>query len=189
MTDTLVLLFHPCLAKSRVNAAMAEAASSLPGVEVVDMYALYPDGVMDFDAETQRLLRAKRLVLQFPVQWYAPPALLQTWKDAVLTHMYYVAYQTEGKRFEGTPVLVAATAGNTQQAYSAEGINLFSLHDLMKPLRATASRCKLPWADPFYVYEAKRIDAARLQHCAASYRQHLDTWIRGSQALTGESDS
>lgn len=180
MTDTLVLLFHPCLAKSKANAALADAAATLPGVAVVDMYALYGDGAIDADAEIRRLLDAKRVVLQFPVQWYAPPALLQSWKDAVLTRMYYIAHASEGSRFEGTPLLVAATAGNTEAAYSADGINLFPLNDMMQPLMATASRCRLPWAEPFYVYEANRLDAAGLRESATRYHAHLHNWIHGT---------
>lgn len=184
MTDTLVLLFHPCLAKSKVNTALAGAAATLPGVEVVDMYALYGDGSIDVDAEIRRLLNAQRVALQFPVQWYAPPALLQSWKDAVLTRMYYIAHASEGSRFEGTPLLVAATAGNTQAAYSADGINLFPLNDMMRPLMATANRCGLPWAEPFYVYEANRLDAAGLQERAMHYYKHLHDWIHRTSATS-----
>jgi putative NADPH-quinone reductase len=187
MTDTLVLLFHPCLAKSKANAALANAAATLPGVEVVDMYALYGDGAIDAPVEIRRLLDAKRVALQFPVQWYAPPALLQAWKDAVLTHMYYIAPETEGSRLEGTPLLVAATAGNTQAAYSADGINLFPLNDMMRPLIATASRCGLPWAKPFYVYETNRLDTAGLQESAERYRAHLHDWIHSPPVTMNQS--
>ncbi|MBF2930826.1 flavodoxin family protein, partial [Pseudomonas aeruginosa] len=88
---------------------------SLPGVEVVDMQALYPgdlDMFRDGEREAARLLAADRIVLQFPIQWYSTPALLKAWQDAVLTRIFYVAYETEGRLLEGTPLMVAATAGN-----------------------------------------------------------------------------
>lgn len=117
MSKTLILLFHPQFGQSRANRALCNAASTLPGVEIADLYALYPDGAIDVDAEVRRLLGAERIVFQFPLQWYATPALLKTWQDAVLTRMFYIAYETEGRALEGKPMLVAATAGNVQQAY------------------------------------------------------------------------
>lgn len=42
MTKTLILLFHPDLAHSKANAALAAAAAKLPAVELVDMQAIYP---------------------------------------------------------------------------------------------------------------------------------------------------
>ena len=39
---TTILLFHPYMNESRVNKALAQAASDA-GIEVRDMYKLYPD--------------------------------------------------------------------------------------------------------------------------------------------------
>ena len=44
---TLVLLFHSNLAQSKTNRVLADAARTVPGVEVVDMQALYPQGRLD----------------------------------------------------------------------------------------------------------------------------------------------
>jgi len=55
MTTTAVLLFHPHLDASRVNARLAQAARSAGTpehpVQVRDLYALYPDLRIDVDAE------------------------------------------------------------------------------------------------------------------------------------------
>lgn len=74
---TTILLFHPDLAASKANRALADAARPLEGVTVIDVCALYPDGRVDTDVEVRRLLEAERLVLQFPVHWYSTPPLLQ----------------------------------------------------------------------------------------------------------------
>jgi putative NADPH-quinone reductase len=184
MVDTLVLLFHPCLAKSKANAALIQAAATVPGVEVVDMYALYGHAPLDTEAEVQRLLQARRVVLQFPVQWCAPPALLQTWKDAVLTRMVYIAYAQEGKLLEGTPLMVAATAGNVAAAYGPDGVNLFPLAELLRPLTATAHRCGLPWAEPFLLYEVGKLDAVALQAQAERYAAQLAGWMAHTTATS-----
>lgn len=176
MTNTLILVFHPNFSSSRANRAMADAAVRLEGVEVVDMQALYPTGQVDVDTEVRRLLQADRVVLQFPVQWYAPPALMKHWMDDVFTRMYYIHHADEGARLEGTPLLVAATAGNVEAAYREDGVNLFPLPDLLRPLQSLAHRCKLPFASPFLAYRANKLEPAELQALGMAYQDHLSAW-------------
>lgn len=177
---TLVLLFHPDLQSSKTNAALAEAARTVPGVETVDMQALYPEGRLDMlgdgAVEAERLLSADRIVLQFPVQWYSTPPLLKAWMDAVLTRMYYVFHETEGSRLEGRPILVTATAGNVPEAYAPTGQNLIPLPELLNPLRAAAYRCRLVWAEPFLVYRAGKLADSELADVARLYAETLRGW-------------
>lgn len=175
---TKILVFHPKLDQSRANAAMIRAAQALSGVEVVDMVGLYAGKTIDVARETRRLLDAERVVLQFPVQWYAPPAELKQWLDEVFTNMYYVKYADRGRLLEGTPVLVAATAGNQAEAYTASGQNFFSLEALLQPLEATAYRCKLPWHPPFLAYRANKLDVAELDRLGRDYCACLEGWRR-----------
>lgn len=189
MTKTLILLFHRDLSRSKANAALSAAAAGVPGVEVVDMQALYPDGidlVRDGAREAARLLAADRIVLQFPIQWYSTPALLKAWQDAVLTRMFYLAYEAEGRALEGTPLMLAATAGNVPDAYRPGGRNMFAMIDLLAPLRATAHRCGLPWSDPFIVYEADRLRSDALEAAAADYAATLEDWIAATSTTAAE---
>ena len=188
---TLILVFHPALARSKANAALATAAAALPDTEVIDMQALYPDGVVDAHREVARLLAADRIVLQFPIYWYSTPPLLKAWQDAVLTRMYYIAYEAEGRRFEGTPILVAATAGNQPEAYSPTGRNLFPLETLLSPLQATAYRCGLPWAKPFLVYRSGVLTEAERAQAATLYAARIEDWRRetpGGSAVARETE-
>ena len=73
---TVLLLAHPNLAASRVNRALVDGLRDLPGLEIADLYALYPAGQIDIATERARVLRADRLVLQFPLYWYSTPPLL-----------------------------------------------------------------------------------------------------------------
>jgi len=181
MSKTLILLFHSDLGSSRTNVALAGAALRLPDVEVIDLYALYPDGRIDVDQEVARLLSADRIVLQFPIQWYSTPPLLKAWQDAVLTRMYYMAYETEGRLLEGKPLLVAATAGNVPEAYGPDGANKFTMDELLRPLEATAHRCGLPWQPPFLVYRAGRLDDLSLHGATKAYTATLEDWRRATE--------
>ncbi|MGN6451253.1 MAG: NAD(P)H-dependent oxidoreductase [Brucella intermedia] len=189
MSKTLILLFHPDLARSRANATLAAAAAKLPGVEIVDMQAAYLQGIdflKDSEREASRLLSADRIVLQFPVQWYSTPQLLKSWQDAVLTRMFYVAYEQEGRKLEGTPLLIAATAGNVPEAYREGGRNMFPMTELFAPLRATANRCGLGWAAPFVLYAADKISTEALEDAANRYVDALKVWIAATSTPDSE---
>ena len=89
--EILVLVAHPELEQSRANRRMLAAAralqdSSPPGrIAVRDLYALYPDYLIDIPEE-QAALRAARLVVwQQPIHWYGMPPLLKLWLDDVLS--------------------------------------------------------------------------------------------------------
>lgn len=186
MTKTLILVFHRDLTQSKANAALANAAASVDGTEIVHMQTRYPDGNIDMftdaDRDAQMLLDADRIVLQFPIQWYSTPALLKAWQDAVLTRMYYVFAETEGDQLVGTPLLVAATAGNVPAAYTRDGQNHYSVDEILTPLKATAYRCGLPWHDPYIVFTADKLDDAGLAAAADGYTALLRTFIAATPA-------
>ena len=73
--------------------------------------------------------------------------------------------------------MLAATAGNVRDAYRPGGRNMFAMTDLFAPLRATAHRCGLIWADPFIVYEADKLVPEALEAAAVSYAATLEHWI------------
>ncbi len=180
MARTLILFFHPTPARSRTNAALLAAAWSEPGVEVIDMQALYPDGRIDTEAEVGRLLGAGRLVLQFPVQWYSTPPLLKAWQDAVLSRMCYLR-PDEGARLRGLPVMLAATAGNVPEAYTRGGANLYPLEELLRPLEATVHRCGMAWSRPFLQYRANQISNEELAAAVEAYAETLREWISATR--------
>lgn len=173
MVKTQILLSHPDYQKSHANRALAEAASRVEGVVVTHLEELYPDGKIDADTEVKRLIEAERIVLQFPIQWYSTPPLLKAWQDVVLSRMFYVHPKEEGDRIANRPLLVAATAGNKPSAYTPEGVNLFSLAELLKPLHSTAHRCGLVWQEPFLIYEANRSTPEKLAAAGEQYAARL----------------
>ena len=177
MGTTLILYFHPEHEKSKANRAMIDAVSAREGVTVANMYQLYPTlEALDVEAEVQRLFTADRLVLQFPIHWYAAPPLLMAWQNEVLTRMFYINPKDEGARLSGLPLTVAATAGNVPEAYTLEGPNRFPLAELLRPLAATARRCELAWAEPFLAYRANKLEADELGALGRRYAGYLDGW-------------
>ncbi|MTH36519.1 hypothetical protein GL279_18185 [Paracoccus limosus] len=116
------------------------------------------------------------------IQWYSTPALMKSWQDGVLTRMFYIAYEQEGRALKGTPLMIAATAGNVPDAYRPGGRNMFPIIDLLAPLRATAHRCGLAWAKPFILYEADKLAPEALEAAGADYATVLEGWIQETVA-------
>lgn len=181
MSQTLLLMFHRDIEKSVANAALFRAAQGIEGVTAIDVQARYPDGRIDMftdaQVDAQLLLGADRIVLQFPLQWYATPSILKAWQDAVLTRMYYVFPQDEGERLAGTPLMVAATLGNVAEAYTRSGQNHYSVDEIFTPLKAMAHRCGLPWHKPHLTFSADKLDDAALAVAAQSYTRALQAFI------------
>lgn len=173
MARVLVLFAHPGQRHSKVNVMMAKTARSVDGITFADLYAEYPTFNIDIDAEQARLLEHDVIVLQFPVYWYSTPSLLKEWQDLVLE--YGFAYGHDGDRLKGKTVLVAATAGGDEEAYSIHGRNHFNLRTLLSPLEQTANLCQMHFAPPFILFAASQaaLDGRGDRHVSA-YRSLLE---------------
>ena len=74
--EILVLVAHPELEQSRANSRLLKTARSLQSdsmlgrIEVRDLYALYPDYLVDVPLEQSLLAAAKLVVWQQPIHWY-----------------------------------------------------------------------------------------------------------------------
>ena len=77
----LVLFAHPRLRQSVVQRAMLAAIKGLDDVTIRDLYADYPDLMIDRRREQADLLGHDLLVLQHPLYWYSSPAIVKEWLD------------------------------------------------------------------------------------------------------------
>lgn len=153
MTTTAVLLFHPHLDASRVNARLAQAARSAGTperpLEVRDMYGLYPDFRIDVAAEQAVLEACDRIVLQFPMYWYSSPALLKQWEDDVLTYGW--AYGSTGKAFAGRKLGIAVSLGAPAADYQHDGDVGHPLPAVLLPFELTARYIGADYR-PYYAF-------------------------------------
>ncbi len=165
---TVLLLAHPDFGASRANRALLSGLADTPGLEVTELYALYPDGRIDEPVERERLLRATRLVFQFPLQWYSTPSLLKQWEDAVLTPLFYLQPEVAAST-AGLPFFAATTTGGPQASYRPGGTAM-TIDELFAPLKATARKCG--WT-PFAVHDVRNLDDASLARAGKDYRSAL----------------
>jgi putative NADPH-quinone reductase len=137
MPETLVVLVHPNLKESRINATWKAALAAHPGrITVHDLHAAAPGGKIDVAAE-QALVRAHtRVIFQFPLYWFSSPPLLKQWFDEVLGLGF--AYGPGGDAFEGKDFGVAVSTGSAASAFRAGGQDGFTLDEILRPFQATA---------------------------------------------------
>ncbi|MFD0705392.1 NAD(P)H-dependent oxidoreductase [Alloscardovia venturai] len=163
---TVVLVFHNDLNSSRANAALAEAARSVDGVEVRDMYALYPDFKIDIKKEQEVLEGADRIVLQFPMHWYSAPALLQQYFDDVFQWGWCYG---GGRALEGKEFMVSVTAGASTSAYDKSTGAHYTLHELLAPFHETVTRVHANFIDSFEAAGAMSLDEQTIADMKARY--------------------
>jgi NAD(P)H dehydrogenase (quinone) len=111
--------------------------------------------------EQTRLDRADLVILQFPLWWGQPPAILKGWFDRVLA--YGVAY-ADGKRFDkglyrGRGGLMCVTTGGTAARFSPQG-EYGEIDRVLWPVRhLTLEYLGLAVEEPFVCYATPRVDA------------------------------
>jgi glutathione-regulated potassium-efflux system ancillary protein KefG len=175
----LLVLAHPALHRSRANAALLDAARTNPDITLHDLYQSYADFLIDVEAEQQRLLDHHLIILQFPLYWYSTPALLKEWLDMVWLHGF--AYGRHGTSLHGKTLLVAVTAGGSQEAYRPDGINRFPMTEFLRPLEATAYLCGLTWAEPFILHDSIQMTEASRREATQAYGLRLDQAIAAAR--------
>ncbi|MFD9002636.1 NAD(P)H-dependent oxidoreductase [Streptomyces sp. NPDC059582] len=169
-TRTLVLLAHPHLDRSRINSALADAVRDLDDVTVHDLYAAYPDQVLDIAAE-QRLVREHDvIVFQFPFHWYSIPGFLKQWLDEVMLRDF--AYDN-GPLLAGKTLQLVTSTGGVEEAYRPGGFHGFTVTELLRPLEQTARRTGLAYNEPLVLHDARGTSDEELALHAKRYRELL----------------
>lgn len=177
MQRILILLAHPAFERSRVQSYLVDAAQSLEGVLVHDLYEQYPDFMIDVMREQGLLMEHEVIVFQHPFYWYSAPALLKEWMDLVLEHSF--GYGSKGVALKDKYLMNALSAGGSNTSYHAKGLNRFTVRQLLAPFEQTANLCGMHYLEPFVVYEADRLSEKQLAQQAERYKNSLQALQRG----------
>lgn len=167
----LVLFAHPRLGTSVVQKAMLKAIAGLDNVTVHDLYAAYPDFMIDVAHEQALLLEHDVIVFQHPFYWYSCPAIIKEWMDLVLEHGW--AYGTGGTKLNKKFLMSALSTGGHEDAYHHQGRNRYEVEELLAPFNQTAHLCGMAYLKPFVIFTGLHLDAAELAGQAENYRDVL----------------
>lgn len=174
----LVLAAHPSLHLSRVNRPLMAAAAALPQVQVRDLYALYPDHVIDVAAEQAQAEAADLIVWQHPLHWYSMPSLMKLWLDEVLAFGWAYGHGPDGQpvqRLRGKDLWLVVSTGGPQEAYRPQGYNRHPFEAFLPPYAQTAALCGMRFLPPLVLHGAHQVQAGALAEHVATYVGRLRT--------------
>ena len=139
----------------------------------------------DIAAEQEKLLWSDLVILQFPLWWYAMPAILKGWVDRVFTYRfaYGVGVHDEthyGDRYgegvlAGRRALLSVTVGGPEPHYSDRGIN-GPIDDLLFPIQhGILYYPGIESLPPFVLYRADRYTPEDFTEAAEAWKERLRT--------------
>ena len=139
----------------------------------------------DVRAEIDKLLWADALILQFPLWWFAMPAILKGWVDRVFAYGFaYGVGEHSDKRWgdrygEGTlagkRAMLIVTVGGWEEHYAPRGVN-GPIDDLLFPINHGI--LYYPGYDvlpPLVIYRVDRFDDAGFEPIADRLRERMRT--------------
>ncbi len=135
--------------------------------------------------EIRHLQRADLVVLQFPLWWHGPPAILKGWMDRVFVNggLYTSRMRYDTGYFKGKRALVSVTTGAPRQAFGP-GCRGGDLDTMLWPLQYSLHYMGFSALPPFvsygvqghgYSYEDESRLHARLEKNLSDWRTHLST--------------
>jgi glutathione-regulated potassium-efflux system ancillary protein KefF len=172
--DILVIVAHPSLEQSRANRRLMQTALNVPAVQVRDLYALYPDYLIDVAAEQALLGAAKLVVWQHPVHWYGMTPLMKLYLDEVLAFNW--AYGPSGAALRGKDVWLVATTGGPEDSYQPTSYNRYFFDAFLPPYEQTAALCGMRFLQPMMLHGAHQVSDAAMAEHAAVYAQRLSSY-------------
>lgn len=140
-------------------------------------------------SEIARLDRADLVILQYPMWWHLPPAMLKGWFDRVFVYgeVYRSRQRFERGRFVGKRALVSVTVATSAETYAHDGRS-GDIELLLWPVNFTLAYVGFGVLRPFVGYgvesglrysDASEIEA-RLKKVSTDYAARLQTVDRES---------
>ncbi len=164
MARIQVLVAHPQLEHSRIARRMAQAVKSAAdggaGIELRDLYARYPDYLIDVAAEQAALADTELMVWLHPIHWYGMPPLMKLWLDEVFSFGW--AYGPGGDALRGRDLWLALSTGGPEHSYRSDGYNRYFFDAFLPPYDQTAALAGMRFLPPLVLHGAHRVDDATI---------------------------
>ena len=115
--------------------------------------------------------QADRIILQFPLYWYAAPAGLKQWEDTVLTRTF--VYGDHRYPLAGKELGIVVTTGMPAKAFQRGGAEQITLDAALAPLAAVANRAKMKWLPTFAIHQFAYLDEPAKLQLVVDYQRYL----------------
>lgn len=168
---TLVIITHPSMEESKINAFLKQVLVEHDGFTVHDLYEQYPDEEVNIKKEQQLLLEHERVIFQFPNYWYSYPPLLKKWFDVVLERGWAFRGQhaLAGKEFG-----IAISSGFTAEDYRFDGLHRHTIDQVMAPFTATCNFIQTKSLPMFTTYEDELTTESDFHQMGKAYIKYLE---------------
>lgn len=168
--STLIILAHPNIGSSKINSKLINSIKNENSITVKNLYDLYPDFKIDVKQEQEDLLKANKIIFQFPFYWYNCPALLKEWIDRVMEYNWAFGpeagkkYALNGKKFS-----IVVSTGGLENNYQKNGLVGHTLNELLLPFTLSASYLQMESKGSFFVNNAHGISENELNEITKKY--------------------
>jgi len=127
--------------------------------------------------EQDKVARADLVIFQFPLWWYAVPAMLKGWADRVLTHGF--AYTDErvfhSGLLAGKRAMLSITTGGTAKELEADRRHTGTVEEFLRPFSGGAlAYTGMEVLPPFIAYAPASLGEEGRRGQLAEYRRHLE---------------
>ncbi len=138
-------------------------------------------------AEIERLDRADLLILQYPMWWHLPPAMLKGWFDRVFLYgeVYTSKKRFEHGRFAQKRAMLSLTVGTSPEAYSFDGRS-GGIDLLLWPVNFSLAYAGYTVLSPFIAYGVEaglKLSAAALEVRLRNIEEQLDSALANLDLL------
>jgi NAD(P)H dehydrogenase (quinone) len=126
-------------------------------------------------AEQEKVSWADLLLLQYPMWWFGPPAILKGWFDRVFTRGfgYLPGRKYDTGLMHGKTAMVAVTTGTSADTYAPDGVD-GALLDVMWPVHNGLLRYTgFDVLEPFAVHAPGRLEPAQRTAILEQYAAEL----------------
>lgn len=169
MAKILVIAGHCSIKQSQFSRPFLEALDK-ELFEKKILSQLYPDWRFDVEREQNDLKNCRSIVLVFPFNWYAPPAIMQKWFADVLvkTEHFDVFNSLKGKHVHSV-----ISTGAAEKTYRTDGSNGFSVEQFLKPFEVTIGYIGCVFHPPSVHYATYRLDLADVRAIARRFEETM----------------
>jgi NAD(P)H dehydrogenase (quinone) len=142
--------------------------------------AMHDGFASDLTAEMDKLFWCDTLILQFPMWWFGPPAILKGWVDRVFAaggKIYGGGLWYDRGLFGGKRAMCSVTMGGPASMFTEDGLN-GALDMILFPVNhGILAFTGFTVVEPFVVHAPARMNEAERAARLADYRSRvLDLW-------------
>lgn len=119
----------------------------------------------EIQSEINKLESADLLILQYPMWWHLPPAILKGWYDRVLLYgeVYTSTKRFEAGKFSGKRAMLSVTVGTSRETYSYNGRS-GDIDLMLWPVNFTLAFVGYTVLEPFVAYGVESAISYSTEH-------------------------